>query len=345
MERLMNLANVPRFRLLGPLRAMHDGGAVVLGGERIQCMLVALLAAKSMPLSREALMEWIWEDPGSSAVGMLQELMTELRQRLKEMGMPRALVAERGLCRLDVPPDAVDLHHFRKLVNEARVVGDERAADLLRQALDLSDGVPFGALRGQRVENFRITLLDELKSVRVEYADVSLRLGREAQVLPDLAELNRAEPHNERVVGLIMRAHNQNGDPGLAGDVFHRFRKQIDEVLGVEVGKELVDLNQRIIERDPALLPARVEKNPNQIGANMAKANESEETATDSYVTGTKWASGPGSYAAENAVVNATHTSDPTWPGTGAKEVRTGEKLAVDGGRAFENAVFNGYPE
>lgn len=341
----MNPENSPYFQLLGSLRAVHDGREVDLGGDRDQRMLIALLAAKSEPLPREVLMQWIWDDLGPSAVTMHQELMGKLRTRLTKMGLPRALVAEHGLCRLEIPADTVDLHRFRKLVSTARAGDDEHAADLLRQALELFDGEPFGALCGERVENFRTTLLDERMSARLEYAEVSLRLGRETQILPDLAELNRTEPFHEKVAGLLMRAHYQNNDPNRAGVVFHHIRKQLNEHLGTEVGKELAELNQRIIKQDPTLLPVREEKNRNRIGANMDNADQSTQNATEVYTTGTKSASGAGAYAVENAVVNSTHNSTPAWPSAGAKEVHTGDKIAIDGGRAFETAVFNGYPE
>lgn len=289
-------------------------------------------------------MEWIWDDQPATAPRLLDELMADLRNRLKLMGLSRALVAARGQCKLNVPADVVDLHRFRKLVNAARTGDDEHAADQLRQALELSEDVPFAALPGERIDNFRVTVLDERKSARVEYAEVALRLRRETQVLPDLAELNRADPRNERIVGLLMRALNQSGDPGRAGEVFRRLRKQIKEELGVDVGKEIAELNQRIIERDPSLLPPRKEEKPNQMGANMPNAGESAQAGTELYATGAKHAFGAGSSAAENVVVNITHASNPPWPGTGAKEVRTGDKNADAGGKTYENVIFNGYP-
>jgi DNA-binding SARP family transcriptional activator len=255
MENRMNLTNFPYFRVLGTLRAVYGGRAVDLGGDRDKRMLVALLAARGEPLSRGALTQWIWDAPGRGAPAMLLELMGNLRRRLEQLGLAGALVAERGLCRLAVSADVVDLHRFRKLVGIARAGDDEHAADLLGQALALFECEPFGTLCGERVENFRTTLLEERMSARLEYAEVSLRLGREAQILPKLAELNRTEPFHEKVAALLMRAYYQNNEPNQASAVFQHIRKQLDEHLGIEVGKELVELNRRIIEQDPRLLP------------------------------------------------------------------------------------------
>src|SRR5690349_4551306 len=112
----MNLQNFPHFRLLGALRVTHGGHAVDLGGDRDRRLLIALLAARAEPLSRDALTQWVWDAPGRGAPAMLQELMGGLRRRLAVAGLPDALVAERGLCRLAVPADSVDLHRFRTLV-------------------------------------------------------------------------------------------------------------------------------------------------------------------------------------------------------------------------------------
>lgn len=333
----------PSFVLLGSPRLVHDGHDVDLGGDCDQRMLVGLLAARSEPVPSAALMRWIWDEPGPGAGATHHELMDRLRARLSTVGLPRALVAEQGTCRLEIPDDAVDMHRFRRLVSTARTSDDERAAELLRQALGLFDGEPFGALCGERVQNFRTTLLDERMSARIEYAEVSLRLGRATRILPELAELNRTEPFHEKVAGLLMRAHYQNNDPGRAGAVFQHIRKQLNENLGTEVGKELVELNQRIAERDPVLLPARKEDKTERMGATMT--DEPGRNTASVHTTGTKKATGCGSYAVENAVIGGTHSAPPPWARPDAKEVHTGDKIADDGGKAFENAVFNGIPE
>lgn len=299
----MNSDNFPRFRLLGALRVTRDGREVDLGGDRDRRMLVVLLAARAEPLSREALMRWIWDEPGPTAEGM---------------------------------------HRFSKLVNTARAGDNEHAAELLCQMLDLFEGEPFGVLCGERGDNFRTTLLAERMSARLEYADVSLRLRRETRILPELVELNRTEPCHEKVAGLLMRAHYRNNDPNRAGAVFWHLRKQLDENLGAEVGKELVELNQRMIEQDPALLPVRREKNSGPRGANTADA---DEPTTQVHTTGARTAFGAKARAAENLVFNSGQHATSTWPGTGARAVHTGDKIAVDGAWAVEHAVFNGDPE
>lgn len=70
-----------------------------------------------------------------------------------------------------------------------------------------------------------------------------------------------------------------------------------------------------------------------------------EDETNASYIAGNKEALGRGSWAVESAVFNVTHSSTPPPPSAGAQHVRTGDKTAVDGGRAFENVVVNGSPE
>jgi hypothetical protein len=127
--------------------------------------------------------------------------------------------------------------------------------------------------------------------------------------------------------------------------VFQRIRKQLNENLGAEVGKELSALNQRIIERDPALLPARKQNKTEQIGATMTDTDEPGRNTANVHITGTKMAVGGCSYAAENAIIGGANAVPQSWPGADAEEVRTGNKVADDGGKAFENVIVNGFPE
>lgn len=240
-----------RFRLLGPVGASHHDRPVELGPPREQRLLVALLAGKGKPVPRASLPSWIWERPGAGAMEMLAELMRNVRRRLACVGVGDVLICAKGLCRLDVPADLVDVHRFARLVEAARrAAGDRGAVGLYRQALDLVQGEPLGALRGRRVEDYRTTLLDRIAAVRTWWLEAELRLGNHDRHLPDIAELNRAEPLDEKVAGLLMRAYFQSGNQHRALEVFRRIERRVREELGNTVGRELAELHRRILEND-----------------------------------------------------------------------------------------------
>lgn len=300
----MTFTNMPEFRLLGPLAAVHDDRQVELTPDREQRLLVALLAARSAPVSRGSLMEWIWDIPGKSAKDSLNELMCKLRNWLTPLGLRDALISGNNMCRLEIPDDSVDLHCFRRLVDNARNSEDERAALLLRRAVGLFADEPLGALCGERVNNFRTTLLDECMSARIEYAEVSLRLGRQEKILPDLARLSRTEPFHEKVAGLLMRAHYQNNDQKRALDVFSDITEQLRENLGADPGKELAELHQRILQQDPRLSFAVPEKPDDQTGENASGSDGPSEQPRTSYTTGPKYAFGDYANIGETLFIN-----------------------------------------
>jgi DNA-binding SARP family transcriptional activator len=250
------IENSPLFRLLGPVGACQHDRPVDLGPPREQRLIVALLLSKGRPVPRTSLLSWIWERPGACAMEMLAELMRNVRRRLAAMGIGDALICAKGLCRLDVPAEVVDVHRFERVVEAARrAVDDRAAAELYRQALDLVRGEPLGALRGERIDNCRTTLLDRLAAVRTGWLEVELRLGNHDRYLPDIAELNRAEPLNEKIAGLLMRAYVHSGDQGRALEVFRQIKKRIRDELGNDVGRELAALHWRILDNDPELGP------------------------------------------------------------------------------------------
>lgn len=314
-RQMMSSANTPEFRLLGPLVAVHNNQRVVLTPDREQRLLVALLAARSASVSRTSLIEWIWDIPGKSAKESLNELMWKLRTWLTPLGLRDALISGNSMCRLEIPDDSVDLHRFRRLVGNARASDDERAALLLNQAVGLFADEPLGALCGERVNNFRTTLLDECMSARIEYADVCLRLGRQEKILPELARLSRTEPFHEKVAGLLMRAHYQNNDQKRALDVFSHITEQLRENLGTDPSKELAELHQRILKQDPRLSVVVPEKHDGRPEENMADSDEPAEQPRTLYTTGTKNAFGDYANVGETLFITISERAPRPRPG------------------------------
>src|SRR6185437_3020877 len=88
---------------------------------------------------------------------------------------------------LHAEPESIDLHLFRRLVDQARSENDEsHALDLLEQATALWRGEAFANLETPWLTAVRGRLVMERFAADVDRADLALRLGRHAVLLPEL---------------------------------------------------------------------------------------------------------------------------------------------------------------
>ncbi|UVS78557.1 BTAD domain-containing putative transcriptional regulator [Actinokineospora sp. UTMC 2448] len=260
----------PRFHLFGAIEAHAGGRRVDLGGERERALLAALLLAKGQPVARHDLPDWIWDKAPRSAFDDLNRLMTEIRKRLRTIGLGTALVNKDGLCRLDVPAEAVDLHRFRALVAQARAADDHQAAELLGTALDIASGEPFGSLAGQRVQNQRHAVNEERRAAELRFLSVELRLGRHRDRIADLVRLFGERPDDSAVAELAIRALHLAGRQAEALRTYDEHRDALAE-LGLDVPRPLADLHLLVLRDDDRLRVAEEERTPapKQTGASV----------------------------------------------------------------------------
>ncbi|MEU3512418.1 BTAD domain-containing putative transcriptional regulator [Streptomyces longwoodensis] len=133
-----------RLGILGPVEIRTaDGTPVDPGGSRPRALLTLLLldAGRTVLAARPA--DGLYgAEPPAGAAHALQSQISRLRRRL----FPHAEIeATPHGYRLAVPPEQVDVHRFKHLIEEsrrARTAGDDpaRAAALLRDALALWRG-------------------------------------------------------------------------------------------------------------------------------------------------------------------------------------------------------------
>ncbi|HEY0640320.1 MAG TPA: winged helix-turn-helix domain-containing protein, partial [Pseudonocardiaceae bacterium] len=119
-------------RLLGPVEVAGSGGEVALGGPRLRT-LVGLLALRAPDvLSRETLIEGIWDGrPPANAAKTLRAHVAHLRRSLDEGGVPGLVLTRAPGYALAAPLDCVDAHRFEQLVAAGRATaaaGDPDAA-------------------------------------------------------------------------------------------------------------------------------------------------------------------------------------------------------------------------
>jgi tetratricopeptide (TPR) repeat protein len=229
-------------------------------------VLAALLLSPGQPVSAVTLEECLWgENLPKGARPTLHAYISRLRGRLRNASGGQECVKLRaGGYQLEVGPEQIDLSRFNRLRRQAREAvdsgGDERAAELLREAESLWRGEALAGLPGEWATAARANLEESRLAARLERIEIELRLGGHAALIGELAELASKRPVNETVVGYLMIALHNAGRHAEALQTFRQVRKRLITDIGEEPGKDLQKIHQRILRDDPSLAPVRSAK-------------------------------------------------------------------------------------
>ncbi|MFF6782533.1 BTAD domain-containing putative transcriptional regulator [Streptomyces sp. NPDC012510] len=250
------------FRLLGPVEAWHGDRALRLGGPKPRALLAVLLLRSGQVVPADALVDVIWGDePPDTARALVQTYVSALRRALPAEAAeaietrPPGYVLRPGVGRVDLAEFEARTADGRRAAAER---DPERAARLLREALDLWRGPALGgvgeALRGEavRLEEARQAALEE----RIA-ADLASG-GHEAELITELTALVRAHPTRERLRGQLMLGLYRLGRQADALTVYADGRAVLADELGLDPGPELNRLYEAILRADPTLVTAPV---------------------------------------------------------------------------------------
>ena len=158
------------FRALGPIELWSAGQQRDLGSARARSVMAILLLTPRTIVPAETLIDRLWDSrPPAKARESLSVYIARLRALLRQaVGDSVQLVGRARGYLLDVDPDAVDLHQFRRLRRQADALaasGDyDHAALLLRQADGLWRGQALGGIRGDWVARMRDSLEEERRA-------------------------------------------------------------------------------------------------------------------------------------------------------------------------------------
>lgn len=238
--------------ILGPLEV--DGAASSLG-PRDRVVLQALAIRPGVPVSPDALAEAIWgEDSPASWAKVLQGCVVRIR---KLLGSDAVETSPQGY-RLVHHADHVDHVRFGRLVERGRELvaasEPERAAYVLREALELWRGEPFpdlvewgpGRVAAEHLNELRLQAEDLL-------TEAELLAGHHRSVLAATHRMVREAPLRERRWRLLALALYQDGRQAEALQTIHQARKALLDELGLDLGPDLVALEQAILNQDPSL--------------------------------------------------------------------------------------------
>jgi DNA-binding SARP family transcriptional activator/pimeloyl-ACP methyl ester carboxylesterase len=239
--------------LLGPIEIERDDGeSFVLRAAKERSLVAALALAAGAPVTADALISALWgEEPPSAARKTLQTYIWNLRQAL---GNDCVVTGPVGYG-LDVSPDEVDAHRFRRLVrvgDEALRAGrTEQARTVLRKALALWRGealtgvAPHVGLAAEavRLQQERLAALEARVSA-------DLAVGAALELVGELEALVREHPFRERLWGHLMVALYRSGRQADALHAYQRVRALLREELGLEPGGELRRIEAAVLCHD-----------------------------------------------------------------------------------------------
>ena len=240
-----------RFRILGPLEVLDGARSVRLGASKPRALLGVLLLHANEVVSIDRLVDELWgERPPATAAKLVQGYVHALRKQLDA----DTLVTQAPGYRLRVDRDALDLHEFQRLTEEARSAPAERAAELRRSALELWRGPPLADVVFEGPARHEVGRLSELHlATQIELLETELELGRHSQLVGELELLVAAHPYQERLRGLLMLALYRSGRQAEALQAYQDGRRALSEELGLEPGQALRDLETAILRQDEAL--------------------------------------------------------------------------------------------
>jgi DNA-binding SARP family transcriptional activator/Tfp pilus assembly protein PilF len=246
------------FRVLGPTELWSAGQQADIGAARERGVLAILLLTPRTIVPAEALIDRMWGTrPPPKARESLSVYVARLRASLRQAEDSVRLAGRANGYVLDVDPEMVDLHQFRRLRRQADSMiasGDyDHAATLLREADALWRGQALAGIRGDWVARMRDSLEEERRAAILARVECELELGRHADLVGELRGLMAQYPLDETFIAHQMTALYWSGRPGDALTLYRETRCRLVDEQGTEPGPVLAELHQRILRRDPEL--------------------------------------------------------------------------------------------
>ena len=241
-------------RLLGPVRWETAAGQLDLGTIKQRTMLAALAVGAGRLVSWSELVDRVWDQAPANGTRRLYTYANRIRRLLETIEAagpdpPARLTRRSGGYLLQLDPNNVDLHRFRRLQAAAadRQRPDAERARLLGEALDLWQGSPLADLPGEWPARMRLTWCPYRLEAAVAWAEAQLRLGQPAPVIGRVRELAAEYPLAEALTGALIRALAGVGRHAEALDSYAGYRARLVEQLGAEPGPELRELHEALL--------------------------------------------------------------------------------------------------
>ena len=265
------------YKILGPLEVMRDGGALPLGPAKQRALLACLLLNADATVSKDRLIDALWgQAPPDRADQNLFQHVFRLRKILDENGRPVLIRKDPGYLIQLGEDDVLDARRFEDLLNASRAEPNDapaRSLELLEEALALWRGP---ALADFAFDDFAQTDAARLEELHVvaeeERMEALLALGRPNDAIPELRTLVQNHPLREHLYALLALALYRAGRQAEALNAIQSARTALSAEYGIDIGRELHQLEEAILRQDRELAlpeekpaPATVETIPERV--------------------------------------------------------------------------------
>ena len=239
-------------RLLGPIDALLDDGSIVeIGAQQRRRVLLALALDPSRVVGEDALVDVLWQDPETlpgNPRNTLQQYVSHLRRDLGGEVIETVAAGYRlgeGV--------GTDVAEFEARLATARAHlgrGDDTAArQVLGDALALWRGPVFGGQGDIESARGEAVRLEELWIAARELGlDVAVAGDRLEEAMATAEALTAEFPLREAPVRALAMARHRSGQQAEALRAIAKFRSVLAEQTGLEVSKELAELEHDLLE-------------------------------------------------------------------------------------------------
>jgi DNA-binding SARP family transcriptional activator/tetratricopeptide (TPR) repeat protein len=229
------------YRVLGPLEVLHDGVPVPVPAGRCRVLLATLLLRPNRFVSVDELVDRLWDGEPPTADRAHKTLQMVVRRVRIAVGDANCVRTATGGYLAEVDPERLDLTRFRRLAAEG-----EFAGALAHWRGAVASNVDSSHLHREDVP----PLVEERLVVHGRRIDADLAGGRGAELVDELRELTTEHPLREGFWAQLVHALHQAGRPQEALAAYDQIRDHLADELGVEPGRPLRELHERLL--DPA---------------------------------------------------------------------------------------------